>query len=121
VDLSGSPRIGGKVQLPEIIEEIAKAADAKIGMPEGYGNFVIIEGGDIGSLRLASKRPACAELRFTLATTGKSQSDLLEKHIAAGDNILASIADTRADSLPGISSIPYGYICKSEWRVLWRN
>jgi hypothetical protein len=106
----------------EILENLAGAIGARIGIPDGDGHFIVITGQTVGDgKKLSTPLKNNSELIFELISVGRAQNTLLESHTEAGAVIIASGTDAKPETLPRIEETATGFICRSEWRILWRN
>jgi hypothetical protein len=108
--------------MTEILENLAAAIGARIGIPDGDGHFIVITGQTDGNgKKLSTPLKNNSELSFELISVGRFQNALLEAHTEAGAVIIASGTDSKPVTLPRIEDTATGFICRSDWRILWRN
>jgi hypothetical protein len=108
--------------MTEILENLAGLIGARIGIPDGDGHFIVITGklsGDGKKLNAPVKNNI--ELSFELVSCGRYQNALLDSHSEAGAVMVSSGMDVKPETLPRIEETASGFICRSEWRILWRN
>jgi hypothetical protein len=116
--------------MTEKLEMLALLTGARIGLPDGDGHFIVLSGENNYTQRGLSNgnnnngnsnANNTSELHFELVSIGRFQRELLESHTLAGDLILSAELDAKPETLPGIEETATGFICRSEWRILWRN
>jgi hypothetical protein len=105
----------------ERLETLAGLINARIGVPDGDGHFILITGGDISDKKLSGNGNNISEMAFEFISAGRYQNPLLSAHTEAGELMLGSNLDVKPVTLPHIMETAAGFICQSEWRMLWRN